>query len=135
MSEQDGYLIAYCGLGCAGCFGYKMAVSEAAKQLRRELRTAKLKGAWHEIPFLGEYEPFKKALDGLAMLRCPRACRGGGGPPWCKIRRCCKKKGFEGCWECADFETCAKLSESYIKNIKQIKKLGVDGFIAKSRQK
>jgi len=29
-------LIAYCGLDCAECFGYKMTVSEAAKGLRRE---------------------------------------------------------------------------------------------------
>jgi len=62
MSEQDGYLIAYCGLGCAGCFGYKMAVSEAAKQLRRELRTAKLKGAWHEFHFWGSMNHLKKRL-------------------------------------------------------------------------
>ena len=129
MSNQGVDLVSYCGLNCAECFGYKMTVSEAAKSLRREMRAAKLKEAWKEIPFLGEYEPFKKALDGLAMLRCKNACRGGGGPPWCKIRRCCQKKGFDGCWECADSETCDKLEERFIKNIRKIKKLGVEGFI------
>jgi len=132
---KDRDLIAYCGLNCAECFGYKMTVSEAAKNLRRELRAAKLKGAWKEIPFLGEYEPFKKSLDGLAMLCCSKACRGGGGPPWCKIRKCCQKKGFDGCWECADFETCNKLVERYVKNLREIKKIGIDGFMAKSHQK
>jgi len=106
-----------------------MTVSEAAKSLRRELRAAKLKDAWKDIPFLGEYEPFKKALDGLAMLRCTNACRGGGGNPWCKIRKCCQKKGFVGCWGCTDFETCNKLLERYIKNLKKIKRVGIDGFI------
>ena len=128
MSEQDRNLIAYCGLNCAECFSYKRTVSEAAKSLRREMRAAKLKEAWKDIPFLGEYEPFKKALDGLAMLRCTKGCRDGGGNPWCKIRKCCQKKGFDGCWQCADFETCDKLVERYVKCLKQIKKLGIDGF-------
>ena len=98
-----------------------------------------MKGAWKEIPFLGEYEPFEKSLDGLAALRCPEACRGGGGPPWCKIRKCCQKKGFDGCWECTEFETCNKLKDedkdAFIKRIKRIKRIGIDGFIAKSHPK
>ena len=121
--------IGYCGLNCVECFVYKKTVSEAAKSLRRELRAAKLKVAWEGIPFLGEYEPFKKSLDGLAMLRCSRVCRKGGGNPWCKIRKCCQKKGIEGCWECVDFEGCNKLQERYVKNIRKIKKVGIDGFI------
>jgi hypothetical protein len=90
MQEID--LIGYCGLDCSNCWGVKLTVSEAAKSLRRELRAAKFKLFWEEISFLGKYEPFKKALDGLAKLRCPRACRGGGGNPSCKIRSCCKRK-------------------------------------------
>lgn len=125
MNEPDISLLGYCGLNCAECFGYKMTISEAAKALRRELRAAKLKDAWKEIPFLGEYEPFKKSLDGLAMLRCTKACRGGGGNPWCKIRKCCQKMGLDGCWACPDFETCNKLTVRYVKNIKKIKKAGL----------
>ncbi len=41
MTEENKDLIAYCGLYCGDCFGYKLTVSEAAKSLRRELRTAK----------------------------------------------------------------------------------------------
>ena len=129
MSEQTVNLVAYCGLNCAVCFGYKMTVSEAAKNLRRTLRAAKLKDFWGEIPFLGEYEPFKKALDGLAMLRCPKACRGRGGNPWCKIRICCQKKGFFGCWECEIFEDCKKLDERFKKNVRKIKRMGVEKFV------
>jgi hypothetical protein len=33
-----------------------------------------------------------------------------------------------GYWECPDFETCGKLGERHLKNIRQIKKLGLDGF-------
>jgi hypothetical protein len=107
-----------------------MTISEASKALRRELRAAKLKNFWHEIPFLGEYEPFKKALDCLAILRCPKGCRGGGGNPSCKIRRCSQKKELVGCWECADFASCDKLPEVYLKNLRKIKRVGLEDFIA-----
>jgi hypothetical protein len=117
-------------------FGYKMTVSEAAKNLRRELRIAKLKDYWSTIPFLGDYEPFKKSLDGLAILRCPKACRGGGGPPWCKIRKCGQKKDIEGCWQCDEFETCEKLNflkathgDAYLKNLRKIRQKGTDEFL------
>ena len=122
-------LIAYCGINCSECFSYKMTVSEAAKSLRRELRAARLKGAWKEIPFLGEYEPFKKSLDGLAVLRCPKGCRGGGGNPWCKIRKCALKKDYWSCAECEEMEDCKKLKPismghkmENVKNLKRIKK-------------
>lgn len=122
MNEEELAVLGYCGLNCTECFSYKMTVSEAAKALRRELRTAKLKQAWTDIPFLGEYESFKKSLDGLAMMRCTKTCRGGGGNPWCKIRKCCQKKELDGCWQCTDFETCNKLVERYVKEIRKIKK-------------
>lgn len=120
-------LIAYCGIDCSQCFSYKMTVSEAAKSLRREMRAAKLKNMWGEIPFLGEYESFKKSLDGLAGLRCKSGCRGGGGNPWCKIRKCATKKRYWSCIECKDINDCAKLkpiSLGYKKeNIKNLKEL------------
>lgn len=128
MSQPSTLMVAYCGLNCAECFVHKLTVSEAAKALRRELRAAKLKELWPGIPFLGEYVPFKKSLDGLASLRCTKTCRGGGGNPWCKIRKCARKKELIGCWECPDFETCGKLSERYLKNIRQLKKVGLKGF-------
>ena len=63
-------LIAYCGLDCGKCFGYTKTVSEAAKQLRRTMRAEKIRQVWPTIPFLGDYDAFKKHLDALASLRC-----------------------------------------------------------------
>ena len=135
MTEQDRNIIAYCGLNCFECFVYTKTISEAAKALRREMRAARLKNDWAEIPFLGEYEPFKKTLDSLAGFRCNKVCRDGGGNPWCKIRKCVQKKGFEGCWECADFNACNKLWEKHLNNLKKMKKVGIGGFItAKPRR-
>ncbi|MBN1367996.1 MAG: DUF3795 domain-containing protein [Dehalococcoidales bacterium] len=122
MAKAELMIIGYCGLNCADCFSYKQTVSEAAKALRRELRTAGLKQLWTDVPFLGEYESFKKSLDGLAKFRCTKVCRDGGGNPWCKIRLCARKKEYTGCWDCADFESCNKLVERYKKELRKIKK-------------
>ena len=130
MKQEALNRVGYCGLVCDECFVYKQSISEAAKSLRRELRSAKLKDSWKDIPFLGDYEPFKRSLDGLAMLRCTKTCRGGGGNPWCKIRKCCQKKEFFGCWDCDDFENCLKLKEDYVKNLKTIKKSGLELFVS-----
>ncbi len=128
-SPADKNLIAFCGIDCSQCFSYKMTVSEAAKALRRELRAAKLKNFWQDIPFLGKYEPFKKSLDGLAALRCPKGCRGGGGNPWCKIRKCCQKRGLMSCAGCEPMKTCDKLaiiSKGYKnENLKNLKELAL----------
>jgi hypothetical protein len=131
MSEQNGNMIAYCGLNCADCFSYKMNVSEAAKSLRRELHSEKVKAIWKDIPFLGDYDEFKKSLDGLAKMRCTKACSGGGGNPWCKIRICCQKKEIKGCWQCDSFVSCNKLNERYRDCVKQINKIGFEKYLDK----
>ena len=126
MTEQDNNVIAYCGLDCSQCFGYTKTISEAAKELRRVMRHERMKVAWETMPFLGEYSSFKKSLDALAGLSC-RGCRAGGGNPWCKIRKCCQKKGYDSCAQCSEFETCDKLKtlEHYHKDehLKYLRKL------------
>jgi len=75
-------------------------------------------------------------LGAMVKLRCHKACKGDGGPPFCKMRKCCQKKGIDGCWECADFEKCDKLDflksghgDAHIKNLRKLKKAGVEGFL------
>jgi hypothetical protein len=57
------------------------------------------------------------------------------------MRKCCQNKGTQGCWECADFETCEKLDflkpahgDAHIKNLKKIQKKGIKAFITNERQ-
>jgi len=83
-----------------------------------------------------DYEQCYGVLGGMVKLRCNHACRGGGGNPYCKIRKCCQKKEIEGCWLCDELETCGKLNEleanhgiAHIKNLRKIKKNGIDGFL------
>lgn len=49
-----------------------------------------------------------EVLGAMVKLRCRKICKDGGAA-FCEIRKCCQKKGIEGCWECEEFETCEKL--------------------------
>ena len=131
-------LVAYCGLYCGDCFSYTGKVADLARDLRKELRQTKFDEAVKGIPFK-EFQHYKECyevLGAMVRLRCKSACRGGGGNPFCKIRKCCQKKEVEGCWECNEVETCGKLDslkvnhgDAHIKNLRIIKKRGIDEFI------
>jgi hypothetical protein len=139
-SNKD--LIGYCGLYCGDCFGYKEKIADLARDLRKELRDAKFDRISKAMPFkeFKDYEKSYALLGALVRLRCKKACRGGGGNPYCKIRKCCQKKSFNGCWECDKFEGCKKLDEltvahldGHIKNLKKLKKHGQDEFVKGKR--
>lgn len=102
-----------------------MRVSGAAEILKKELEAAKVKGATY-LDDAGEQ--FRTCLDKLIARRCTKFCRVGGGSA-CRIKQCCLSKGFEGCWECTNFEDCDMLTEQFLGYCKKIKKLGIAGFI------
>ncbi|MEA1985675.1 MAG: DUF3795 domain-containing protein [Euryarchaeota archaeon] len=138
MMTDDNDLVAYCGLYCGDCFGHKGTIADLSRDLRKELRQARFDLVAEVIPFK-EFENYKECyevLGALVRLRCNHACRGGGGPPFCKMRKCCQEKGIEGCWECDEFEICVKLDflmpthgDAHINNLRKLKKKGVEGFL------
>jgi hypothetical protein len=142
MTEEKD-LIACCGLYCGECFGYKGKVADLARDLRKELRQAKFERTAEFMSNISYFEVLKNyrqcydVLGQLVRLRCKKSCKGGGGPPYCKMRICCEKKDIEGCWQCDDFETCEKLDflkpvhlDAHLKNLRKLKKQGVDKFLA-----
>ena len=142
MAQESKKLVAYCGLYCGDCFGYKGKVADLARDLRKELRQAKFDRVAEEIPFkeFKKYKECYEVLGAMVRLRCNKACRGGGGNPFCKMRKCCQKKEIEGCWECDEFETCKKLAslkpihgDANLKNLRKIKKQGTVAFIGGKR--
>ena len=145
MTEEKD-LIAFCGLSCKDCFLYKGRIADLVRDLRKELRQSKFDNqaeVMSKEPFfavLKDYRQCYEVLGALVKFRCKRTCRGGGGPPFCKIRKCCQRRAFEGCWQCDEFETCAKLDslkpfrgDAQLKNIRKIRKLGIDNFIKGTR--
>lgn len=138
MAENGENQIAYCGLYCGDCFSYKGRIPDLAKDLRKELRQEKFDRVAEGIPFkeFKHYKECYEVLGALLRLRCKNGCRGGGGNPFCSIRQCCQKKAISGCWECDEFETCAKLNflkaahgDAHIKNLRKLKKEGPASFL------
>ena len=145
MTEEK-ELVAYCGLYCGDCFMYKGKIADLARDLRKELRQAKFNKqaeSMSTVSFFKSFKDYRQCYDVLGAMvrfRCKNACRGGGGPPYCKIRKCCLKKEIEGCWQCDEFETCGKLDflkpvhgDAHLKNLRKIKKQGMDKFLEGKR--
>jgi hypothetical protein len=134
--------VAYCGLYCGDCFGHQGKIADLARDLRKELRSTRFDLFADFISGYGfgkvfkDYDTCYNVLGAMVKFRCKRGCKEGGGPPHCKMRICCKKKGYEGCWECDDFETCEKLDflnpvhgDAHRKNLKAIRKKGIREFL------
>jgi hypothetical protein len=144
MAGEDKDLIAYCGLYCGDCLNYKGEIADLARDLRKKLRAARFdRAAIGLSKYFKEFDDYKQAYEvmgAMVRLRCKRACRDGAGNPSCKIRNCARKKNIEGCWECAEFETCAKLgtlkpihADANLKNLRKINKDGIDSFLKGKR--
>ena len=133
-------LIAYCGLYCGNCFIYQGKIADLARDLRKELRVTKFRRfanliSKHFKPY-ANYDQTYELLGMMVKLRCKRACRNGGGPPSCKIRKCCIKNEYSGCWECDKVDECKTLNflkavhnDAHLKNISRIKKQGTAKFL------
>ena len=135
-------LIAPCGLYCGECFAYQGNVADLARDLRKELRKSRFDltaASLSKMSFFAAYKDYANAyevLGAMVKFRCKKACRNYGGNPFCDIRKCCQKKEIDGCWLCDTFETCKKLDflcenhgSAHIKNLKILKKSGVDIFL------
>jgi len=134
-------LVAYCGLYCGDCFNYKGEIADLARDLRKKLREAKFDkaapGLSKYFKVFRDYGQCYEVLGAMVRLRCKRGCREGGGNPSCKIRICCRKRGMAGCWECAEFETCARFDflkpihgDATAKNLRKLRKEGIESFLS-----
>lgn len=146
-SKKDLETIAYCGLCCQDCQGYNGRIPDLARDLRKELRQSKYKkfaDFMGQNPFgrkLKDYDTCYQVLGAMVKFRCRKGCRNGGGNPFCKVRACARKKGFEGCWLCEEFEDCKKLrgdlcevhDDGHLKNLRRLKKKGVKAFLQGKR--
>ncbi len=140
--KEASKMIAYCGLFCQECPSYTGKIADLARDLRKELRTYRYDKMSELLSTFSFFQEFKnypecyQVLGGLVKMRCKHGCKSGGGPPFCKIRKCCEKKGIAGCWECDEFKTCDKLDflkishgDAHLKNLRIMNKHGVDHFL------
>jgi hypothetical protein len=144
MEENDS--VTCCGLCCLDCHGYKGKIADLARDLRRELRSARydvFASSLAKYPFAAAFQQYPECYEVLGLMmkfRCKKGCRDGGGPPGCAIRTCCSDKEIAGCWECSDFDTCTKLDflnevhgDAHRKNLRIIAEKGVPAFLRGKR--
>ena len=142
MTEEDTNLITYCGLYCGDCHSFKGRIPDLARDLRRELRTSKYDKFAEVIskePFgrpLRNYKECYEVLGAMVKLRCRRTCRERKRATSCGIWKCCREQTYQGCWECDQFMDCEKLKvleplhkDSVIKNLRKIRRSGVDSWL------
>ncbi|QSH40685.1 DUF3795 domain-containing protein [Lentisphaerota bacterium ZTH] len=160
---MDKKYIAPCGLICIDCLFYKPEIYETAKKLKDIIKNSQLdifleliteNESWNVIAdhlnsskaetgknfeVFKKLPDFLKVLDGLIELQCKVPCRDkkgcsmGGVTHKCDALKCLTAKGYDGCWECAESESCDKLSfvrqaygKTITKNFKTIKEKGIE---------
>ncbi len=136
-------LVAYCGLYCGDCLGYTGVIADAAEAFAEVLERYQFeRTAAHIFPEeLPEYDRFRENLAFMTELRCPARCRKAEGeavPTGCAVRNCCIDRGNFACYECDEFETCAKLRElhgelhydSSLRNMRALRELGLEAWLA-----
>jgi len=144
MNERKD-LLAYCGLYCGDCLGYTGVIADAAKNFMKVLEKYKFdqtaKCVFPEE--LKNYDTFCEMLVFMTNLKCPKICREReDSDAFCKVRKCCRDRGFHACYECDDFETCEKLKstheglnyDSCVKNLKTIKEMGLEAWIISGKR-
>ena len=138
-------LTAYCGLYCGDCIRYRSKAADLARDLLGELQDTQFdkyaeykSGPAKQFHPVKQFENYKKCCEVLRAiidLQCNNPCRVGGGCPTfsCNILECCQSQGYQGCWECGEFESCEKFEKLKAchgdgpqQNFKKIRELGLD---------
>ncbi len=145
MAKEE-KLIAYCGTYCGDCFGHNCRISDLARILKKELDQVKFEKTAKELSelkffkVLEDYPQCNEILGILVKLQCKKACKGGGGSPYCDVRNCCQKNELEGCWQCKTFEDCQHLQVlnerdggAHLKNLKTLAEMGEKYFLGSKK--
>lgn len=137
MKARD--LTTYCGIYCGDCPRYQACFSNLATDLMAALDENNF-AAYTKLIGFEHYEKAMSFLHLLTSMKCEIPCRLGGdgcGEKPCTVKLCNSEKELQGCWECADFETCPQLNflipfcgDAPLKNLRKIKAQGIDTWAA-----
>lgn len=140
MKPED--LITYCGFYGGNCARwYEYAVFRDLAATLAEWLDAQGYQYWMPTEVKEfDYTEFRKALDFFSKkdtwLICSKCCIGGDGNPDCEIRKCCKDRGLEVCFECSEFPCdIVKGGTKMIERAEEYKKLGKDEWLRQQVEK
>ncbi len=138
---EKNYPYGYCGVYCGQCATGNDRIRIIAGELKRLVDTNRFE--WLELPEVKPgfiFSEFRKGLEWFAAAQCP-GCEAGGGPPFCKTRKCCKEKQLRSCLLCADYLTCKHTDyhrETYpfvIHSYQRVKEVGFDKWLEEQEKK
>lgn len=136
--------VAYCGLYCKDCVIKNCRISERSHDLLKVMKKKEFEKLSIGLPLFnekvfGNLSKVKQAisvLESMCDLDCEKNCKSDGGGSSCEIRKCCRKLGLDGCWECDEFEGCSTLASldpvherANLKNIRIIRDKGMNTFL------
>lgn len=135
--------VAYCGLFCGDCIIRNGKIGSLSGKLLKLTETANFQKLVMGLPKimpifepLKDYQLLKRVLAAMTELDCNNYCKKEGGSTTCPIRKCCKEKSIEGCWDCDDYVGCETLAwlgpvhaGANVKNIERIRKIGIALFL------
>lgn len=129
--------VTYCGLYCGLC-GSHGRIPQRAGALRDSMAEEGYDAWGKEIPGFSEFWTFLNDLCNPENV-CP-GCRQGGGPPFCSIRKCARKREVTICVFCKDYP-CTRITElakgypTLISDGKRIKEIGIDTWIKEQKKR
>ncbi len=137
---MDPKFVCPCGLTCWDCLFYKPEIYKTAIKLKDLIKSSQFdvflglivkNESWNAMAeHIGAdrknlsryFKSFKKlpdfltVLDGIINLQCKETCQEAGGcsiggvTHACAALKCVKSKGYNGCWDCTEVETCENLN-------------------------
>jgi len=137
--------VAYCGLFCGDCIIRREKIGQRSAALLDVIGAVEFQKLCAGLPIispepckaLSKIDECREVLDAMSQLDCNRPCKRGGGSAKCKIKKCCKRRKFAGCWQCEAMEDCEKLDwlkpvngEAHRINLRIIRDKGIKAFLA-----
>jgi hypothetical protein len=124
-------LVTYCGLYCSLC-AERGRIPRQARTLYDTMVKEGYETWGSEVP---GFEEFWRFLANLCDpdSTCP-GCRQGGGPPFCGIRKCARRRGVEVCAFCDETpcERILSLAEGYptlVSDGERMREIGLEAWI------
>ncbi|MFX1311349.1 MAG: DUF3795 domain-containing protein [Promethearchaeota archaeon] len=109
VKEEDGGILAPCGIICLGCDSYTGEGLEAAKKLKSIWEGGNIKDTGFTIGLNPDeiditLETLNKSIKASDRGKCPGCFTGGFAAEFCGISKCVKSKGYWTCAECEDYD-------------------------------
>ena len=129
---MDSKYIAPCGMTCCDCAFYQTDIYKAARDFRDAIEKHEFDKFLEHFSHtnLSFFHDFKKISEFMTMLnkivvmQCENVCSESGGCsiPYadeimgdivkdshkCDVLLCIENKGYKGCWNCGELESCEK---------------------------